>query len=41
MSQADRVDERVEEPALAPEEVVWLDSVLDEYHDVLQYLREH
>jgi len=41
MSQADRVDERVEEPTLSPEDLVWLDSVLDEYHDVLQYLQEH
>lgn len=41
MSQADWVDERVDESTLAPDDLVWLDSVLDEYHDVLQYLKEH
>lgn len=41
MSQTDRAEERVEEPAIAPEDVTWLDSMLAEYHDLLEYLRDH
>jgi hypothetical protein len=41
VSQADRVEESVEEPTLAREDEAWLSSVLAEYHENLAYLRDH